>query len=142
GPGEADITINVQELEKAGRMSLGDLLEKKVNEFGSTVDKYGARSYIINDRQFLLIIDGIDIRQFMIESDSLYVHTKKYLDYFDAEEIQGIEIMTKKSLYYGQKFLNPLQKYWEFAFVEVTTRSGHGPFIKKMVGTYLYKPLA
>lgn len=142
GPGEADITINVQELEKAGRMSLGDLMGRKVQGFRSTVDKNAKRSYMVKHQFLYLIVDGIDITQFMLEEDTYYLRLKQIFDYFDAEEIQGIEIMTYKTLWYGQKYLPPNKNHWEFAFVEVTTRGGVGPFLKKMVGTYLYRPIA
>jgi len=30
---------------------------------------------------------------------------------------------------------------WDYAFIEITTRSGHGPFLDNTPGVYLYKPL-
>ena len=142
GAGDADITINVQELEKEGRTSLGDLLERKIDGFGTTVNKEGIRAYVIKHQKVYLIIDGIDVSQFMMDDESYFLRIQQLLKYFDAEEIQGIEIMTTRTLFYGQKFLAPLEKHWEYTFVEVTTRGGVGPFLKKTIGTNVYRPIA
>src|SRR3546814_18605358 len=77
-------------------------------------------------------------------SASQYEYFKDYFDYYDAEEIKGIEVMTstRNALAYVQRFLNPLAKITDHIFIEVTTRSGHGPFLKKSIGTYLFKPMA
>lgn len=34
-----------------------------------------------------------------------------------------------------------MESPFDHTFVEVTTRSGHGPFMKKAVGTYVYRPM-
>ena len=77
----------------------------------------------------------------MIEDESYTLRIKPILDYFDAEEIQGIEIMTKKTLWYGHKYLTPPENHYDFVFVEGTTRTGHAPFLKKTIGTNLYRPI-
>ncbi|GAA4307541.1 TonB-dependent receptor plug domain-containing protein [Compostibacter hankyongensis] len=143
GPGEADITVDEQELEKAGRTTLGDLLEKHIPGFGVTADKHGRRYYRIQDKRAHLIIDGTDVEFFLPPGISLYDYFKQYLDYYDAEEIKGIEVMSS-SRYTGSyfsQFLNPLDDPLGHAFIEITTRGGRGPFVKKSVGTYLYKPM-
>lgn len=141
GPGEADITITQQELEKAGRTSLGDLMEKNVKGFVLRGTKSGAQYYFINSQMLHLIIDGIDTEFSWDGQTPLYQHFKYFFDYYDAEEIKGIEVMVNKTMRYTSQFLDPMSIPWDHAFIEVTTRGGKGPFLKKAVGTYLYKPI-
>jgi hypothetical protein len=142
GPGEADIIIGEEELEKAGRKTLGDLLHERVSGFGMRFKK-GVQFYGITDKTVHLIIDGIETEFFQPEGVSLYQFQKEYFDYYDAEEIRGIEVMTsgKYQMRYTTRFLDPLAVPWDHAFIEVTTRGGKGPFLKKAVGTYLYRPM-
>ncbi|MBS1531242.1 MAG: hypothetical protein JSU01_13130 [Bacteroidetes bacterium] len=67
-----------------------------------------------------------------------------YLKSSSAEDLKGLEINI--STKYTYKYI-PMK--WalaiemnEVAFVEITTRSGHGAAIKYTPGLYLYKPLA
>ena len=50
-------------------------------------------------------------------------------------------IKTAHSSSYTIRFLDPMAIPWDNAFIEITTRSGHGPFVKKAVGTYVYRPM-
>lgn len=145
GPGEADVIIDEEELIKAGRTNLGDLLAKRVKGFGLYTKK-GTRYYGINFTITHLIIDGIEIDFFYDGTQSRELYYKQYLDYYDAEEIKGIEVMTigKYQMTYSSAFItskNPMEPFFDHTFVEVTTRSGHGPFMKKAVGTYVYRPM-
>lgn len=144
GPGGADIVIDETVLEKLGRTTLGDLLYKNIEGFGVKTNRSGERYYTIYTKLVHLIIDGIDTEFFLPDSASQYEYFKDYFDYYDAEEIKGIEVMTstRNALAYVQRFLNPLAKITDHIFIEVTTRSGHGPFLKKSIGTYLFKPMA
>jgi hypothetical protein len=141
GPGEADFTITKEELEKAGQTTLGDLLEKRIKGFRLKLMKGGGSLYVINDRMVHLIIDGMDTEFFWGGQPSLDIYFKQFFDYYDAEEISGIEVMTFRAARYNQRFLHPLAAPFGHAFIEVTTRGGVGPFLKKTVGTYLYKPM-
>lgn len=145
GPGEADVVIDEEELIKAGRTTLGDLLAKRVKGFGLFTKK-NVRYYGINFTATHLIIDGIEIDFFYDGIPSIDVYYKQYLDYYDAEEIKGIEVMTsgKYQMTYSSAFITskkPMESPFDHTFVEVTTRSGHGPFMKKAVGTYVYRPI-
>ena len=143
GPGEADVVIDEEELQKAGRTTLGDLLEKRVKGFGYRANKTGQLYYHISFLAVHLIIDGVDTEFFRPEGISLYEYFKQYFDYYDAEEIKGIEVMTrtKNTMYYTTRFLSPMENPSDHTFIEVTTRSGHGPFVRKAVGTYVYRPM-
>lgn len=143
GPGEADLIIDEQELEKAGRTTLGDLLGKRVKGFGYRADKSGQFYYSINTMALHLIIDGMNTEFFRPEGISLYEYFKQYLDYYDAEEIKGIEVMYsgRYQMRYSSEYLDSMAKPFEHAFIEITTRGGRGPFVKKSVGTYIYRPM-
>ncbi|PWG78498.1 hypothetical protein [Pararcticibacter amylolyticus] len=143
GPGEADVVLDEKYLEKAGRTNLEDLLSRNVKGFGTRTSKSGERYYSIQTMAVHLIIDGIDTGFFFPGGMSFYDFLKQYFDYYDAEEIKGIEVMTsgRFQMSYTSRFLGPMEKPWDHAFIEVTTRGGKGPFLKKTVGTYLYKPI-
>ncbi|WP_084237551.1 hypothetical protein [Pedobacter africanus] len=118
-----------------------------------------------------IIIDGIDVDQsyeywqsMSSDDDTLegmqerFLHLKTNLEHFTAEDVKGIEVMYN-SLYnikYNNKFLSQAETRFsrgggltgvggvsgiDYAYIEVTTRSGKGPFMKPTPGTYLYKPL-
>jgi hypothetical protein len=143
GPGEADVIIDEEELQKAGRTTLGDLLYKRVKGFGYRADKGGNLFWNIYGANAHLIIDGTDTEFFRPDGISVYQYLKQYFDYYDAEEIKGIEVMTNpsRSSSYTIRYVSPMALPWDHTFIEVTTRSGHGPFVKKAVGTYVYRPM-
>ncbi|HEY0054626.1 MAG TPA: hypothetical protein VGB63_04645 [Pedobacter sp.] len=140
GPGEADFTITREELEKAGRTTLGDLLSKNIKSFRLQMTK-GGRLYVIGDRKMHLIIDGINTEFYWNGEMPLHEYFKHFLEYYSAEEIKGIEVMTSKSYSYAARYLPPMEDPSFHSYIEVTTRSGSGPLLKKMVGTYVYRPM-
>jgi len=150
GPGEADVVIDQATLEKAGRTTLGDLLTQHIKGFLLSLSKDNGLYYSIRGAAVHLIIDGVDIEFAHDKSTSgsiiqnpTYLMLKQYFDYYDAEEIKGIEVMYGggKSGRYTNFFLDPGASPYKHAFIEVTTRSGHGPFVKKAIGTYVYRPM-
>ncbi|QEM09844.1 carboxypeptidase-like regulatory domain-containing protein [Mucilaginibacter rubeus] len=145
GPGEADLIIDEETLQKASRTSLGDLITKNVKGFNLYTDKTGLSYYRLNTMALHLIIDGMDIEFFKPETLSPYLYFKEYLDYYDAEEIKGIEVMKsmRNTFSYTRRYIkNPMAEPDENAFIEITTRGGRGPFVKKAVGTYVYRPMS
>jgi hypothetical protein len=153
GPGEADQIIDEKEILKAGKMTLADLLQKKIKEFrdlGPWTICPGKcttfqTSYLINDKLIFFIFDGILLRASAIGHVNRYVYIKSYLDYFSAEDIKGIETTAQYAAKYAihlninSGFYSELA--YPVAFIEITTRSGHGPWMMVTPGTYLYKPL-
>jgi len=172
GPGEADQVFDEQDMLKAGKMTLGDLLKEKVKGFNigpflhvkihkdRKEDESGVLqkrvSYRVNEKEMRLVIDGTDVDEidnYGIEPfpKGRFEFIKHYLDYFSAEDIKGIEVMFNSAYNtaYGNNFLGngiifqdfeyPAKKDW--AFVEITTRSGKGPWMMVTPGIYLYKPL-
>jgi len=158
GTGNADVVIDEKELEKAGKKSFLQLLEERVKGFrvGSHIHFRGNGQdtttywYFIRDKWAIIIVDGIRLSDFY-EPGKDYVQPfldlKNYLNLHNAEDIKGIEVnfSGKYSSNYIRRFMDPGS--WnpaklDYVFVEITTRSGHGPFIDNTPGTYLYKPLA
>ncbi|MVN90857.1 hypothetical protein [Mucilaginibacter aquatilis] len=148
GAGGSDVVIDEEELKRSGRTALRQLLEKRVKGFYLKTLRNFNKEYVINSNLLHLIIDGVEIDFFFNPDGGLsrYQYYDQYLDYYDAEEIKGIEVMSssKYSLNYFSAFIaskNPLAIPFEHCFIEVTTRSGSGPFMKKAVGTYVYRPM-
>lgn len=145
--GGADLTLNEQDLQKEGRMTLGNLLKKYVEGFHTGSSK-SAYQYFIKNRFCHIIIDGVDI-------DWVALHSYDDIDYqrfvdemlnsFTAEDIKGIEVMSssKYAGVYVQRLLGKDDLPFDNAFIEVTTYEGRGPFFPESTpGVYLYRPLA
>ncbi|RYZ96564.1 MAG: carboxypeptidase regulatory-like domain-containing protein [Sphingobacteriaceae bacterium] len=167
GPGEADLIIDEEEVLKAKKMTLSELLNKRLKNYNYWT--IGGRwthvtrgdlkrlpklvtvplDYTLDTKKIHFIIDGIDIDYFYFPepgSASRYEYIKNYLDYYTAEDIKGIEVLSSTKL--ASKYHSntrgedrEIGQPW-FAFIEITTRTGHGPFMKFTPGTYLHKPLA
>jgi hypothetical protein len=177
GPGEADLVLDEQDMLKAGKRTLKDLLKEKVpgmQEFGT-----GKRPipYTLYGKRVSFVFDGIDIDKFfhpdyasidqnpmLREKDDmkhdLFVRERSamidgYLNYYTAEDVVGIELMFNPK--YNRAYASNLvpgggsasagdrvgtPKFNSRAYIEITTRSKQGPFMKATPGTYLYKSLA
>jgi hypothetical protein len=148
GAGGADIVIDEKDLEKALKKSWLQLLEEDVNGFREmdTLLHY-PHWYYIHFQKVFFIIDGMLLNDMFQSLD--FLSLKTYLQSHSAEDIKGIEIMSsaKYSAKYKGRFLstellmNIDYTQNDVAFVEITTRSGHGPVIDNTPGMYLYKPL-
>ncbi len=124
--GPADIVLDEKDLEKIGKKSFLQLLEENVKGFREMeLPPHYPRWYYIRFQKVFFIIDGIFLNDIYPSLD--FISLKIYLQSHNAEDIKGIEIVTKS---------NP-----DYAFIEITTRSGHGPIITNTPGMYLYKPL-
>ncbi|TKC05083.1 carboxypeptidase-like regulatory domain-containing protein [Pedobacter frigoris] len=144
GPGGADLIIDEADILKAGKVTLGDLLTKRVKGFHQTISRFGQPVYKVNGEAVYLIMDGMDTKFFLTEGTAYGEYLKQLFEYYDADEIKGIEVMIKGKniMSYGSRFLNPMaEKPWDFVFIEVTTRAGNGPLLKKAIGNYVYKPI-
>lgn len=116
-------------------------------------------TYMIKDKRVHFVFDGIDVNRFYQPLDSdmpivneYYNYIKQYLDYFTAEDIKGIEVLytQRRSNAYNTQNLTTDELLAESpagprgsatAYVEITTRSGNGPFTQRANGIYVYKPL-
>lgn len=167
GSGNADQVIDEAEVEKAGKMSLFELVTEKVSGFAQNVWPplnithsvvVSKPDYLINGKQVKLIFDGISVDEFYYEDnqsgfesrDKHLQFIKSYLEYYRAEDIKGIEVLysTTYNYAYNNTYLyrerkNPMNVNvaagYDFAYLEITTRSGKGPFYKPTPGVYVYK---
>lgn len=153
--GGADQVINESMLEKTPKESLLDVLQKQVKGFRvGAPPRSTTFRYMINSNIARFIIDGVDL-EFFYNRDAESTSTdylnyyKGQLSYFSAEDVKAIEIMNtpKYNSSYRTHFLSLAELMSsgpariDYSFVEITTVSGSGPFMRKTPGIYLYKPV-
>lgn len=149
GDGNADITLTEKDLDKVAKKTLGDVLKENIKGLHESVKpKTGFQLYKVNGSIFKMIIDGVEVDYFFTNFDPTskteYLQfIKSYFDYYNAEDIKGIEIMTS-----GKNVNNYIKQYEDpftvetYVFVEVTTRTGSGPFLRKSSNMFKYNPPA
>ncbi len=115
------------------------------------------RSYMVKSHRVRFVFDGIDAETFFQPAGELedgmerFLYLKGVLEQFTAEDIKGLELMEKgnynniynskvASAYEKSVFISPLHDR-DYAYIEITTRSGKGPFINIKDGFYVYRPL-
>ncbi|HEY5326355.1 MAG TPA: hypothetical protein VIJ27_05100 [Mucilaginibacter sp.] len=142
--GGSDLAFDQEDMDKAAKMTLGDWIYKNIKRFH--LGGFNAPfTYFIDGKVFHLIIDGMDI-DYALPPMSAYEHqkyVKNYLDYYMAEDIKGVEVMIspKYETVYVKYFAGIGAIPGADAYLEVTTYSGSGPFMKTTPGIYLYKPI-
>lgn len=152
GSGNADQVIDEHDIAKEKPMTLLELLKKTVKGFG--IDHRGGKlSYVIDGGAVAVIFDGIDTRYFIdpktysINGNPDYDYYKSLFDYYTSDDIKGIEVMSVayRSLYnlhhYDPRCRRCLFDLISPAYIEITTREGNGPFLKKNAADLLYKPV-
>ena len=103
--------------------------------------------YFVFEKPLILIMDGIQV------SDEIpnfrFDDYKALLENVSAEDVKGIELnfnprFSGNYLKHGIWMEEPIAEFKirDFAFIEITTRSGHGANTTFTPGTYLYNPLA
>ncbi|WP_018628236.1 hypothetical protein [Niabella aurantiaca] len=154
--GGADQVIYEKTLDKMPKETLLSVLYKQVKGFGlGSLPRSNNLLYLINGNIVRFIIDGVDLHFFYDPGsggggpNDYQLFLDAYLKYFSAEDIRAIEIMNtpKFNSPYRSSFLSiqeqmnsgPVTR--DYSFVEITTRSGSGPFLKKTPGIYLYRPV-
>lgn len=93
------------------------------------------------------VIDGVMVEDIM--DFASFEDLNSYLDLWTAEDIKGIEVNAsrKYSGEYIRRFIPAEQQMmidftrFDFAFIEITTRSGKGPNPQHTPGVYYYKGL-
>jgi hypothetical protein len=165
GDGNADYVLTEQDMIAAKKMTLVELLKQKIKGFGiSGIPKsiVFETDYMIFKKRVHLIIDGINADRFFTPAnsndspvkiqDEHFHYTQTFMEYYTAEDIKGIEVLYEMNFPYvstfgtgdATKLNDPLafaKDQQSEAYIEITTRSGHGPMMSKTPGTYLYKPL-
>jgi hypothetical protein len=157
-PGEADQVIQEEVMVNEGKKSLLDVLQDKVKNFRASFYKDSGKKtnmeYFIKDKRARFVFDGIDVEKFYQPITGAlnehYDFVKQYLDYISAEDVLGIEVNYTSNGRYNAVNLNSDDllsadasggRGADFAYLEITTRGGTGPFIQRATGIYIYKPL-
>jgi len=129
GPGQSDISLNEADMNKEKSRTLLDLLLHKFPDF-----HVEGHTYYLGRQQIVFFFDGVYSWASLAPIDML-------MDWFTATDIKGIEIMkTDPFTYY---YYAAIRRPWTrgIAFLEITTYTGVGPFIKHKAGRYVYKPI-
>ena len=134
GPGEADIIVDEKEMQAGKKKSLYEFLQYKFPNVHK-LSNFGSPRYQLNGRLVSLVIDGATPPW----------DVEVYMDFFTAEDIKGIEIMSnpKYALAYDPGIIHELANDWDKnvpIFLEITTYSGHGVYLNNTPGRYVYKP--
>jgi hypothetical protein len=148
GVGGSDYLISEEELNQISKKTLYDVLVDKVKGFREAYPKKSnTRQFFIGFNILKLVIDGIELDFFYNKDeaavyDDYYRYIRSYLDYYNAEDIKGIEVMENRrfSSAYKSRFMHPMDEN-EYSFLEITTKTGQGPFLKKSANMYLLKPV-
>ena len=157
GAGNSDQTITEADIEKAGKASLLDLIQQKINGFRTGYPhKATDIEYFLKDKRVRFVIDGIDLDRFYqptgATANEHYEYQKETLDYLTAADIVGIEVLYSSrynAAYHAQNLSIDDQlaidvtgpRGSDNAYLEITTRSGNGPFTRTATGIFVYKPV-
>lgn len=168
GPGIADQVIDEHDIAKEKPSTLLELLKKTVDGFSTK--GIGLRTnYFIKGAPIQseipdptlppnpfcpqpkagFIIDGIAVlsvfRSPPLPGDPAPNRSDIYrlLNSITSDDIRGIEVMSEKfTANYEQEFLMPCSIHGPAQFIEITTKSGRGPYYKKQPDYLLFKPIA
>ena len=143
GPANADQIIDEEQLKKDGKINLYQILQKEVQGFHEGLVRRSTQlAFLIREKRVRFIFDGVNLSYAMPNAD--YYSIQSFLETFTAEDIKGIEVMYNPShtATYGFRFqsASSLMAGTENAYLEITTRSGHGPWQRHTPGTYLFRP--
>jgi hypothetical protein len=119
-------------------LNLKQFLQQRVKGFRVIYRQDGTEQYAIFQNPLRIVIDGVNLRRFGPERETL--------EFLTTEDVTGIEVMNnlRHTGNYRSAFLSPAQLAnlnQEYSFLEITTRSGNGVFMKKAPGVTTYKPL-
>lgn len=134
GPGEADFTLNEEDIKAQGKVTLLDIL---VNNIPGFTTYNGLR---VGSLPVVFIIDGMAVHHFALEGDRSF--GSDLLKSLEATDVKGVELMNsgENQIKYGQQYLGPGARVFWYAYIEITTYSGNGIFKRKMPGAYIYRP--
>jgi hypothetical protein len=154
GPGEADQILDEHEIEKEKKITLLELLYKRVKGF--TVSDFPAHSgnlsFTMYTKEVRILMDGVELDRSLGGQfpGGRFEYINNFLKEYTAEDVKGIEVMHsgKYNSKYDLEFLPPsiykdpkFPIILDWAYIEITTRSGHGIFTKPTPGVIIYNPL-
>ncbi len=154
GAGNADFVMDENDLEKAGKKTWLQLLQENIKGFREgagnvvthlTVSAGGGLNvttpwYFVRYKAVRIIVYGIELDSTFSQPPTIN-DERRFLESQDAEDIKGIELnfSAKYENFYDRRFRNELPG--KYAFIEITTRSGKGPFMDYTPGIYLFKAM-
>ncbi|MBW4889999.1 carboxypeptidase-like regulatory domain-containing protein [Mucilaginibacter sp. HMF5004] len=160
GPEGIDQTLTEDVLVNAGtKATLLDVLSTKITGFRESYYKDSSKQtnmeYFLKDKRLRFVFDGVDLDRFYEPFGGIpnehHDYQKQYLDYILAQDILGVEVIYRANSSYNMRNLTNTADLLsasstagygaDYAYLEITTRAGNGPFIKRATGIYLYKPL-
>jgi len=137
GPGNADQVIDEHDIAKEKKpITLLELLQKQVKGFRTVGLDRRARYFIRTEPIYSFIVDGVDIHAVRMSAYEL-------LSYYTSDDVKGIEVMSESfTSSYELKFIPPpTAPSFPIPFIEITTRQGKGPLMKKHPADLVYKPI-
>lgn len=139
-PGEADFTLNSDDVKALPRTKLIDAFKTGIPGFKELFPG-PYPTYKIGDQFLFLVIDGMPYRKYWgLAPDDISL-IKFILETMEVVEVKGIEVMTsgKNTIPYQMQYMSGMLPGNPFAFVEVTTYAGNG-FSPKIIGSYTFTP--
>ena len=164
---DIDQTLGETAMINAGKSTLLEILEKSVRNFrtgyardSTNVQTLGSMGhtqlslyFLLKDKKVHFVFDGVDIDKYYEPSgmpNDHYEYQKQYLDDVTAEDLLGLEVIYTNNGQYNTQNLetddlisagsaNGLGA--DYAYIEITTRSGNGPNVHRASGVYVYRPL-
>jgi hypothetical protein len=156
-PESTDQTITEDVFVNAGRTSLLSVMQNKVGHFHEGFHRGGKSTdleYFIRDNPIRFIFDGVDLEGLYEpiggQPNEHYEFQKQFLENTLAEDIVGIEVIYNKNQLYNAQYRTRQTQFTtkatdsatsDFAYLEITTRTGRGPVINKAEGISIYKPV-
>lgn len=154
GAGGADEVLGEEVMLEAGDKDLLQIIKEKVGGFtvgyiGKVPDAKAV--FKIQNRVTKLIFDGVDLdfffESFTGQSNEKLLFMESYLKNFSGNDVLGVEVMhsSKYSSNYHTRFLEPMERMNMGldppTYLEITTRAGHGPFMKRTPGVAHFRPI-
>jgi len=155
GPGASDQTLGEEELLALAEKSLLQILHEKIDGFRMgrfPPGIHGKPEFMVKDKKAGLIFDGMDLEFFYdsTQATSERYHMEfmqSYLEQYTGEDLKGVEIMysMQYSGRYNHKHLSSEEILARMGtatvYIEITTRSGKGPFMRKTPGVVHFRPM-
>ena len=149
GPGEADEVINEKDFADAGKMGLEELMLKKIKGLSLRLRKADQYFYL-NDKRVRFIVDGVDLDRLFFPGEppmpmEYYHYLNSLFSNIKGDDLLGFEVMYNNRYTSKYTFQYPdsagVMSRVEYAFIEITTRSGNGISIRTNFGTALHRPI-
>jgi len=155
GQGESDQALGEEELLENAKKTLLQILYEKIDGFRMGIFPpriYGKPEFMVKDKKARLIFDGMDL-EFFYDPDQATSREdhmqflKSYLEQYSGEDVLGVEIM------YSMRYSNRYSSHHLSAdeiiaraapvtvYIEITTRNGSGPFMRKTPGVVHFRPM-